>query len=214
MQDETLEQGSDAWRAARLGKVTASRIADVLARTKTGWSASRANYLAELVIERLTGVPTEGFVSAAMRDGIEKEPQARAAYEFLRDCTVEAVGFDQHPIIAMAGASPDGLVGADGMVEFKCPIPATHMDTLLGAPIDGRYIKQMQFQMACRPERKWNDWVSFCPQFPAEMQMVIRRVERNDTMISVTENEVCAFLAEVDEAVSKLRLQFALRDAA
>lgn len=124
---EIIAQGSAEWHQQRLGKVTASRISDMLARTKTGWGAGRANYLSELVIERLTGQPTESYKSAAMQWGTDQEPDARAAYEFRNDATIEQTGFVDHPVIPMSGASPDGFVGTDGLVEIKCPLTATHI---------------------------------------------------------------------------------------
>ncbi len=136
-------QGTDEWRQARLGKVTASRAADVVRRTKTGWGSSRANYMAELIAERLTGVPAEKYANAAMQWGTEKEPQAREDYELYTGLTVECVGFIDHPSVIAAGASPDGLVGSDGLLEIKCPNTATHIDTLLGQGVDVDYYKQI-----------------------------------------------------------------------
>lgn len=201
---EELIQGSEAWHQARLGKVTASRVADVIARTKSGPAASRKNYLAELVAERLTGQPTEGFMNAAMKWGIDTEPQARAAYEFFSDLTVEEVGFVEHPTIAMTGASPDGLVGGRGMVEIKCPNTATHIDTLLTGTIPGKYMTQMQWQMACA-DRAWCDFVSFDPRMPADLQLYVKRVERDDGEIEGLEAAVIEFLAELDAKVAALQ---------
>src|SRR5262245_12506754 len=135
-------QGTAEWHAERLGKVTASRIADVVAKTKTGWGASRANYMAELVAERLTGIPQDTYVNVAMQWGLDHEAEARAAYEFRRDVEVIEVGFVSHPDIAESGASPDGLIGIDGLVEIKCPNTATHIETLLGTPFAEKYILQ------------------------------------------------------------------------
>src|SRR5689334_16737738 len=126
-----LVQGTDEWRQARIGKVTASRVADIIRKTKTGYSTTRANYLAELLVERLTGQPAQQFISGPMQWGTEQEPNARAAYEFKTDREVINGGFVIHPGIPDSGASPDGLIGADGMVEIKCPLSATHIDTLL-----------------------------------------------------------------------------------
>ncbi|MFP1634117.1 lambda exonuclease family protein [Zhengella sp. ZM62] len=191
-----IEQRSDEWMQARLGKVTASRIADATARTKTGWGAMRANYMAELLAERLTGEPRDTFTNAAMQWGTDMEPQARAAYCFMNGVQVQEVGFVLHPSIGGSGASPDGLVGSDGLVEFKCPNTATHIDTLLGASIDGKYIKQMQWQMACTG-RAWCDFVSFDPRLPERMQMHCRRVERDDAMVAELERDVAEFLDEL-----------------
>lgn len=207
-----VEQRSDAWYRARLGKATASKMADICARTRNGWGASRANYKAQLVCERLTGEPTEGFTNAAMQWGTDTEPRARAAYAFLRDNPVEEVGFIDHPRIAMSGASPDGLVAGEGMVELKCPNTATHLDFLLSETIPDKYLKQMLWQMACA-ERQWCDFASFDPRLPEEMQLWVKRVERDDAQISEMEEIVSEFLAEVDETVARLRERY-LKEAA
>lgn len=202
-----IVQGSPAWHQQRLGKVTASKIADLTARTKTGWAASRANYMSQLLCERLTGQQTEGYVSWEMQWGTETEPQARAAYSFVTDNTVQEVGFIDHPTIAMSGASPDGLVGEDGILEIKCPNTATHIENLLGAEIDGKYIKQMQWQMACTG-RKWADFVSFDPRLPVDLQIKTTRVPRDDAMIKELEGLVVDFLAELEakhDALVKLQ---------
>lgn len=196
-------QGSEEWRKERLGKVTASKIADVVARTKTGWGASRANYAAQLIAERLTGVPTEGFTNAAMQHGTATEPEARAAYAFLTDSEVAEVGFVPHSTIPMSGASPDGLVGEDGLIEIKCPNTATHLETLLGAEIDGKYVKQMQWQMACTG-RKWCDFVSFDPRLPVELQIKVQRLQRDQALIDSLEKDVADFLAEIAGKVAAL----------
>jgi putative phage-type endonuclease len=208
MNNQTVEQGSDAWHQARLGKVTASRISDVMAKVKSGgWSASRANYMAELLLERLTGTKAPRFVSKEMLDGIEREPRARIAYEFLHNVTVQRVGLIDHPTIPMAAASPDGFIGDDGVLEIKCPLPATHLDTLDGASLDAGYIKQIQFQMACSG-RHWDDFVSFNPDFPAKMQLFVQRVTRDDAMIKEIEAEVVKFLGELDEKEAMLRSKY------
>lgn len=203
MDFSTVEQRSTEWHEARLGKVTASRVADMMAKTKTGPSASRKNYRAELVLERLTGQRQEGFTNAAMQWGTETEPQARAAYEFLTDRAVVEVGFVIHPTIPDLGASPDGTVEEDGLIEIKCPNPATHLDIIETGVVPDKYIKQMQTQMACTG-RAWCDFVSFDPRFPAEHQIWMRRVERNEALIAEIEREATAFLAEVEQAVAKL----------
>ena len=200
-------QGSQAWKQERLGKVTASKIADLTAKTKTGWAASRANYAAQLIAERLTGVPAESFSNTAMQWGTETEPQARSAYCFLTDIPVTEVAFVPHPSIAWSGCSPDGLAGDDGLIEIKCPNTATHLETLLGADIDGKYVKQMQWQMACTG-RLWCDFMSFDPRLPVNLQSKIIRVNRDDSLIESLENDVSVFLAAIEEKVNKLtRLQ-------
>ncbi len=189
-------QGTPEWFTARCGKVTASKISDLMARTKTGWGASRANYMAAVLAERLTGTVAEGFTNDAMRWGTETEPQARAAYEFFVERAVTEVGFVLHPTMDFAGCSPDGLVGDDGMVEIKCPNTATHIETLLGSPIPDKYQKQMQWQMRCA-ERDWCDFVSFDPRLPARMQMDVTRVAREPAMILEMEAAVAEFMSEV-----------------
>ena len=201
-----MEQGTDEWHQARLGKVTASRVADVMAKTKTGYGASRANYMADLLVERLSGRPGDYYQNAAMQWGTEQEPNARAAYEVMTGNIVVEVGFVPHwavNTLSMAGASPDGLIGDDGLVEIKCPNTATHVDTLLGQEVPSKYIMQMQWQMACTG-RKWCDFISYDPRLPASMQLFVKRVERDDAMIKDMEQEVIKFLAELDEKITKL----------
>ena len=198
-----IEQGSPEWFAQRLGKVTASRVADVIAKTKTGYSTSRDNYMAQLVCERLTGTVAESFSNAAMAHGVETEPLARAAYEAQEDVLVDEVAMINHPTIEAAGASPDGLVGDDGLLEIKCPNTATHIDTLLTQTVPGKYITQMQWQMACTG-RKWCDFVSFDPRLPTELQLFVKRVDRDDDLIANLEKEVVLFLTELDGKIKKL----------
>jgi putative phage-type endonuclease len=204
-----MEQRSEEWHQHRLGRVTASRIADVMAQTRTGPGAARKNYMADLVAERLTGERRDSFSNAAMQWGTDTEPQARAAYSFMTDMQVEEVGFIDHPSIEMAGCSPDGLVGDDGMVEIKCPNTATHIDALLTGKIDGKYIKQMQFQMACAG-REWCDFVSFDPRLPAEMQLWVRRVPRDAEIVAEIEDAVEYFTAELRAKVDHLRAQYSV----
>lgn len=198
-----FDQRSPEWKAERTGKVTASCIYKVMAKTKTGYGADRANYHAQLVAERLTGSPGENFTNAAMQWGIETEAQARAMYALETGESVAETGFHPHPLIAYSGASPDGLVGSKGLLEVKCPNTATHIATLTGASIDRKYLLQMQWQMACT-ERDWCDFASFDPRLPPEMQLHIRRVERDDDLLIEIETEVSAFLAEVAATVDKL----------
>ena len=200
---EMMDQGSDEWFAIRIGKVTASRVADIIAKTKSGYSASRDNYMAQLVCERLTNQKAESFTNAAMQHGTETEPLARAAYEALKDVLVDEVGFVPHPSIKMAGASPDGLVGDDGLLEIKCPNTATHIDTLLNQSVPTKYFTQMQFQMACTG-REWCDFVSFDNRLPEELQLFVKRVPRDDAYIKQMEAEIVQFIAELDEKIEKL----------
>ena len=198
-----MEQRSPEWFAARLGKVTASRVADVIAKTKTGYSASRENYMAQLICERMTGQKQESFTNAAMEWGTETEPLARAAYEAHANVLVDEVGIIDHPFIPMAAASPDGLVGLDGMLEIKCPNTANHFDTLLKGEPPAKYIPQMQWQMACSGD-KWVDFVSFDPRAPEGLQLFVKRVERDDKYILELEAEVKKFLEEMETRIEKL----------
>jgi putative phage-type endonuclease len=202
-----MDQRTAEWFAARVGKVTASRIADVCARTKTGWGASRKNYMAELVAERLTGQRTEGFTNAAMQWGTDTEPEARISYEFYRDATVAETGFVPHPSIAETGASPDGLIGVDGLVEIKCPNTATHLETLLGGTMPEKYFLQVQWQMACTG-RQWCDFASYDPRLPESMRLFVDRVKRDDTAIAAIEKDVTEFLAELRRTVDHLRSKY------
>jgi putative phage-type endonuclease len=198
-----IVQGTDEWFEARIGKVTASRVADIIAQTKSGYSASRDNYMAQLVCERLTGQKGESFTNAAMQWGTETEPLARAAYEAHKDLLVDEVGFIPHPRILMAGASPDGLVGDNGLLEIKCPNTATHIDTLLSQTVPGKYNTQMQFQMACT-DREWCDFVSFDNRLPVELQLFVKRVPRDNMYIRLMEDEIVKFLKELDLKIAQL----------
>jgi putative phage-type endonuclease len=208
-----IPQGTPEWFAARLGKVTASRIADATARTKTGWGASRANYMAELIAERLTGTQSESYTNAAMQWGVDHEAEARTAYEFYTDATVDPSGFITHPKIPASGASPDGEVSKDGLVEIKCPNTATHIDTLLGLSVPEKYIKQMQWQMACS-ETAWCDFVSYDPRMPENMRLFVRRVPRNASMIENLEKDVLEFLGEMEQRLEALRRHYGTAQAA
>lgn len=199
-----MEQRTDDWFAARLGKVTASRVSDVIAKTKSGYSASRDNYMADLIVERLTNQKASSFSNAAMEWGTATEPAARAAYSAATGELVEEVGFINHPRIANAGCSPDGLVGDEGLCEFKCPATSTMLDTLLADKVPSKYIPQVQFQMAVTG-RKWCDFVSFDPRLPDHLRLFVKRVERDDDYIKALEGEVTLFLSELEEKVTKLQ---------
>lgn len=202
-----IEQRSEEWFAARLGKVTASRVADVMAKTKTGYSTSRDNYMAELITERFTNTKGESFTNAAIQWGTDQEPFARAAYEASKGVLVSETGFVPHPTIKDAGASPDGLVGDDGLVEIKCPNTNTHLDTWINGNIKSSYISQMQFQMACTG-RQWCDFVSFDPRLPQKGQLFIKRINRDDKFIAEMESEITKFLTELDAKFLKLNQLF------
>jgi putative phage-type endonuclease len=207
-----IEQRTEEWFQQRLGKVTASRISDVIAKTKTGVSTSRQNYLVQLVSERLTGKKGDSFVNQAMLDGIERESAARELYERTRGVSVTEVGFFDHPTIAMSGASPDGAVNAEedgkyaGLIEIKCPIETTHTNTLMSKSVPSKYKPQIQWQMASvSPNVKWVDFISFNPNFPDTMQLFVARVDRDNDYIAELEAEVVKFLDEVEQTIIKLK---------
>jgi len=199
-----IEQRTDEWFAQRLGKVTASRVGDVIAKTKTGPSASRDNYATQLVLERLTNAKGEFFSSTAMQWGTDTEPMARQAYELKCGVFVDEVGFIDHPTIDMSGASPDGLVDKNGLVEIKCPESKTHMEYLLSGKPPPKYIPQMMWQMACTG-RSWCDFVSFDPRFPTNLQIFVIKVEYDPTYVRMLELEITQFLDEVSKKVELLR---------
>lgn len=202
--EAAIVQGTDEWRAIRLGKLTASRMADAVAKTKTGWGASRANLMAELVAERLTGASADRFTNDAMRWGTEYEPEARAAYQFMKSYDVVQIGFVTHPLLPMSGASPDGLVGDLGLVEIKCPNTATHIETLLDGKVPGKYVTQIQWQLSCTG-RAWCDFVSYDPRMPENMRLFVKRVTRDSDRIAELTEMAREFLAELDAKIEALR---------
>jgi putative phage-type endonuclease len=201
----SLEQGTGDWLSARLGCVTASRIADVVQRTRSGYGAARHTYMGQLISERLTGIPTEMFQTPAMRWGNDMEASAVDAYQAATGADVIRVGFLLHPKIAFSGASPDRLISHDGLLEVKCPTSPTHVDMLLTGQIPERYVLQMQWQMACA-ERQWCDFVSYDPRMPELHEIFIKRLARDDDKIATLEAEVTQFLWEVDDKISALML--------
>lgn len=202
-----IVQGSQEWFAQRVGKLTASRMADVLSTTKSGPSASRKNYLAQLVAERMTGQPAESFSNAAMAWGTEHEPLARAEYEILTDYSVEQVSFVDHPDIEWCGASPDGLVLDGGLVEIKCPNTATHIEYLLAGKPPVKYQPQMLLQLACTG-REWCDFVSYDPRMPEEHRLFVARFKPKRDEILAVEQAAIEFLAEVEQTIQKLNNRF------
>jgi putative phage-type endonuclease len=197
-------QGTEAWIQSRLGKVTASRISDLMAKGRSGPSASRKNYLMQLLCERLTGKKEDGFTSDAMKRGSALEPIARSAYEIDKGVMVQEVGFVPHRAIKMAGASPDGLVGTDGLVEIKCPNTAQHVEFLRTGEIETGYIYQMHFQMLCTG-RTWCDFVSFDDRLPEPLQYKCTRVDLVHSLAVSIENEIDQFLSELDALESEMR---------
>lgn len=199
-----IEQGTVEWHLQRLGKVTASRVSDVLSKGKSGESASRKNYRTELLVQRLTGQPGESFTNTAMEWGTATEPLARIAYEAEMGVFVDQVAFIDHPSIAKFGCSPDGLVAQDGLIEIKCGNTATHIDWMLDGKPPTKHIPQMQCQMAVTG-RQWCDFVSFDPRLPDDLQLFVVRLERDQEYIEAMEAEVKKFLSEVDKMFTKLK---------
>jgi len=199
-----VQQGTDAWHQLRLGKVTASRVADILARTKTGPSASRQNYLIELALQRTTGIIAESYSNSAMEWGTQTEPQARVAYEVTTNNFVDQIAFVDHPSIAWFGCSPDGLVSDRGLVEIKCPNSATHWEYFKAKEPPKKYFIQMQAQIACT-DRDWCDFISFDPRFPERSQLLIVNVPRDYEFIVFMETEIKQFLIEVEEEVQRIK---------
>lgn len=199
------EQGSPKWLAARIGRVTASRMADVIAQGRSGApSATRATYMGELAAEILTGVQAESYTNADMQRGTELEPLARAAYETKTRQMVDSVGLVIHPDNEHWAASPDGLVGSDGLLELKCPKTHTHISYLLAGKPPAQYLPQMAWQAACCG-RAWVDFASYDPRMPAELQLFIVRYEPPMSYIAELELAATAFLAELNAMVAKLR---------
>ena len=200
----TIEQGSDAWHQLRLGKVTASRVADILAKTKTGASASRQNYLIELALQRVTGNIEPTYTNDAMAWGTATEPLARVAYEVKTGNFVDQIAFVDHSTISWFGASPDGLVNNDGLIEIKCPNSATHWATIKDGKPPTKYVIQMQTQMAVT-QRKWCDFISFDPRMPERSQLLIVRVFRDQDFIQEMTREIREFLIEVQTEVNLMK---------
>jgi len=202
---ETIEQGTDAWKQLRLGKITASRINDLMAKTKSGWSTSRENYMYELALERLTGVPTESFTSEAMRHGTENEPLARSAYEVKMGQFVSQVPFVNHFAVKNSGCSPDGMIDdGKGIIEIKCPMTKNHIKWILDGVPPKEHINQMMWQMAVTG-RYYCDFISFDPRLPDDLQLFVVRLHRDDEYIEKLTDEVAKFEEEVTNLVTKLK---------
>tara|TARA_R110002012_G_scaffold244792_1_gene419755 strand:- start:1674 stop:2294 length:621 start_codon:yes stop_codon:yes gene_type:complete len=203
-----MEQRSAEWFQSRLGKVTASKVDDVMVKVKNGESTYKRKYRMQLVTERLTNKVVPVFMNAAMAHGVEFEDKARVEYankmKLLIGTDVREVGFIDHPTIKMAGASPDGLVSLNGLIEIKCPQPMTHTETLQTGVIAKKYIHQMQWQMACTG-KDWCDFVSYHPDFPKEYQLFIKRVERDDDLISRCEGDIQEFLTSVEDIIKSIK---------
>lgn len=200
-------QGSPAWFAARLGRVTASRISAVIAEGKGGApSATRAAYLGELIAETLTGQPCNAFQGNADTErGQETEPAARVAYEIATKQMVDECGLVIHPRIERSAASPDGVVGDDGLLEIKCPRVHIHLDYLLSGQPPKAYVPQMAWQAACT-ERKFVDFVSYCPQMPEDLRLFVVRYVPTPAYLDSLERAVIAFLADMDDKLKQIEM--------
>lgn len=207
-----MQQQSDSWWASRLGRATASRVKDIMAKGRGGApSAVRQNYMMQLLCERLTGRREEGFTSAAMQRGIELEPMARMAYELMQDCEVQEVGLILHPRIDGFGASPDGLILLDNCrrgLEIKCPNTAQHIAVLQSGKHDPQYEWQMLAQMACG-DLESVDFVSFDDRLPEELQYACFRFQRDEKRIREMESEVKHFLEELAALEREMRERMA-----
>ena len=217
-----VKQQTPEWLAMRIGMVTGSRVFEITDRkvpTKVqkdlgqpgDYKKSRADYLTEVVVERLTGRAVEHFVTQAMEEGIENEPLAKAAYEMKTGFEVQDGGFAIHPKLEWFGASPDGLVGDDGLIEIKCPKSTTHLETIASGEIPEEYLPQMMAEMACA-ERQWVDFVSFDPRMPKSLQLWVKRFHRDEKCIGILEEEVKKFLDEVVFKLAELA-EFAAKES-
>lgn len=203
-----MEQRTDEWFKARLGKVTASKIHDIMIKTKVGESTYKTKYRLQLVTERLTGKVVPMFMNDAMKHGVEYEDEAKLEYanrnKLLVGTDLTDVGMIDHPRIDMCGASPDGMVGDKGLIEIKCPQPITHTTTIETSEIHKRYIHQMQWQMSCTG-REWCDFVSYHPDFPDDLKLFIKRVPRDNELIARLEEEVSTFVQEVEYKIKTIK---------
>lgn len=205
-----IEQGSPEWMELRCGKITGSRIANVMSWLKKPdkegnkiEAADRKAYRLQIITERLTGTTENKFKNKNMERGTELEPYAREAYEFHTGSIVEQIAFVDHPIIAMSGASPDGLVDANGLIEIKCPQRETHCEYMIDDKVPSEYMPQMAWQKLCTG-RDWIDFVSYCPEMPAHLQLFVKRYVPEQDYLMEIEHEVIKFNLEVDEILIKL----------
>jgi putative phage-type endonuclease len=208
-----IEQNTEEWLRARCGSLGASDLGAAMAKVKSGWSETRADKMVDIALERLTGEPTAGYVSREMAEGKEREPKARNAYSLIYGVDVVPTGIWVHPRIKDTHASPDGLVGGQGAIEIKCPSKKTHWRNLMGAAIDKAYRLQCDWVMACTG-RLWVDLISFHDQFPVEMQLHRKRIDRDQLGIEKLEADVEQFLKELDEQMTQVHELFGLRAVA
>ena len=199
-----VEQGTDEWRALRLGHVTASNVADVMAKGKSGEAVTRKKYKVKLLAERLTGASQDFYTNAAMEWGTEQEPYARMAYEVANDVLVDKTGFWPHETIKWVGVSPDGLVDIDGLGEIKCPNTTTHLDYILDDKVPTEYYKQIQCQLWVTG-RSWCDFISFDPRLPQRNQLFVKRCFRDEALMAEMEKEIREFLQEIEYLIEQLQ---------
>ncbi|WP_273757195.1 lambda exonuclease family protein [Bartonella sp. MM73XJBT] len=202
-----MQQRTAEWFQARLGKVTASNIYNILSKTAKGTPTSKyEDYKIKLMTERLTGEISQSYITPAMQWGIEHEEEALKEYAFIYDTQITQCGFIQHPTIQMAGASPDGLIDKDGLIEIKCPQSSNHLRFFMDNEIKPEYLAQMQFQMACTG-RKWCDFISYDPRFTGNsslFRMKIKRIHRDDKQIEQINQAVESFLTEIEQEIQRI----------
>ena len=200
---ETCEQGSAEWLTMRLGKVTASRVGDVLSKGRgNSPSQKEKSYMMELIAETLTGQSKPFFENDAMRWGTETEPQARSMYEINNDfVTVKEVAFIE--LNEFIGVSPDGLVGDNGLLEIKCPTTTTQINRALSDNYSSDYKAQIQMQLWISG-RDWCDFVSFDPRLDCEASYLQQRVMRDEEYIKEMQDKVFAFVEKKNELIKQL----------
>ena len=206
MSNEALIQGSDEWFAVRMGKITASKLGDLMRVTKYGESTYKTRLRMELAIERLTGKSASpNFMNQAMQDGVEREPDARKLFEAITGKEVAECGSFNHPDIVNTSASPDGLIrGEDAVLELKCPTHITHAKNILSEKMPKNYEYQVQWQIACT-ESEYAYFASYHPDFPKELRLKWVKVLRDNIMILEIEDEVRKFDVEVEELINQLK---------
>lgn len=200
-------QGSDGWLYDRLGHMTSSGAIDAISMLKNGnESVARKKYKVQVVTERLTGIPRDSYLDRLriIKWGKEQEENARLAYEFVTGNKVEEVGFIKHHSIDNLGASPDGLILSDGLVEFKCPESTTHIDYILTGKVPEEYIPQMLDQLLVT-ERDWCDFVSYDPRLDINNRIFIVRFQPTTQEIMDFESKAKEFLNEANELFLRLK---------
>lgn len=204
MTSTAIRADAPGWLAARCGLVTASRMNDVLDVRKDGKpGAGRKRYLAELVAERMTGMVTDHLVTGPMLRGRDQQPHACAAYEAATGNIVGPEMFVTHPTIEWAGATPDGTIDDDGLVEFKAPLAHNFVDWSLDGGVPEQHIAQLQWQLACT-RRAWVDFCAYCPEIPGPAGIMIVRYQPTAAEIAAIEDKVRDFLAQVESAFTSL----------